>query len=248
LISIAILIAIIAIICTVLVPHASNYIDKIVQKRIKDYAMTPEDFVQTKASSADVATEEEYESPFEVTLKAPTQAGIQLNQPTVTNLDRNTWYEIRMRKLDDAFDADRLFVVFKLSLNLDNQRQEKGLMTKWKELHPLERQFDLEYIPPEAESTSSYSSTVEEDENRLKLDSNFDSEEKERDTASFYWNNRKEVRLRVSFNALSSQYPFSGPGTLDPVPFVFQIRLLSQTTSNMIDTFACQVGIKIECI
>jgi len=181
---------------------------------------------------------------IEAILDAPTSAGIPQDQPSLTNLDRSTWYALDLKRVNPKLLDHQLSVSVRLALSahfaLLTDEQEAALWSKWKILHPKERLFDVRLI-----KSVKHSEDDEDDGKEDEIEEEVDTSES--DIATLDWAAKSpKLKLRIRFNVTSSQFPFKRSAVqLQNAIFSLHIKVASHATDNLIDSSYCQVGINL---
>lgn len=213
-------------------------IEKLIQTKTQEALKeVPNDAPMRSIPMESMKTVPENSPTIEVLLDAPTAAGIQQGNPSLTNLDRNTWYDIRLKKLNSQYHTDHLIVSLRLGLSINSSvtstRLEQKRFDEWKSLHPFERLFDVQY-------TGNASSG--EPGNRVVRDSNLENENI--DSVTFYWEEYTEAKLKIRFYLVNHQFPFKRSlGNEANATFYLHLKVSSTTSCSVIDSAYGQVRV-----
>lgn len=136
---------------------------------------------------------------FRCELSARTSAGIETDQPTLTNLDSHHQYVLTLKKNNEKILEDELNVSIFLEVGSTFQDDALNLklLKKWKQSHFPERLLNVQLrdSPQESEGISVLNVTKHKGQH---LDAEY-----------LFWKKNNEVKLNISFNCVSSQFLFN---------------------------------------
>lgn len=164
---------------------------------------------------------------------------VKSNYICVTNLDRDTWYRLVIRrgnvlKPENVNENTNLFVTFQLRLDSSSTGgfSQQSIFDQWKNSEPL---FEVKEVVK-----------VENGNNK---ESNENFLDFYNDLPCYHLNNAsiKDIhQLKVRFNCASSQFPFRRNlnSPLDAI-FRFRIRILNETTGELLTDLAARVRVNL---